>query len=202
MRKRSLLIVQHHLIHLLLYIPRESGFKGRDGLCLPGVDCANKGTRIAWQLPFRFHNRGAPARHLLALNELCLHGPTQFIAPVHDCLTSCLHTLIYFPFTPVVHSKDVHSPLPSPLHPCSTYRHCTCIRTEKQCIAVLSGLVRSDVVLQGFCCWFKWGSPFSKSSWRSIWNGMLTHLAPPLSVRGLWEQAHTPTHTHLCEHTP
>lgn len=72
-----------------------SAFPGRAIFCLPGVYCTNTKKRFLWQFPLKFQNRGAPARHLLALNESCLHGPMRFIAPANDCLTGFLHTVIY-----------------------------------------------------------------------------------------------------------
>lgn len=143
-----------------------------------------------------FHNRGAPARHLLALNESCLHRPKQFIAPVHDCLTRCLHTSIHFP------SHEWYRAMMSTPFPLPHSRY-TCMQKKTQCIADLLGLVRSHVVVQGFCC-----------SCRSIWNGMLTHLALLLSATGLWDRAHINTfaqkactqhlhaQTHQCKDTP
>lgn len=113
-------------------------FQRRAGLCLPGVDCSNKRMRTGWQLRFTFHNRGAPARHLLALNESCLHRPMQFIAPVYDCLTSCLHSLIYFSLRGDVHSEDIV------FHCSYMYVH-TCTHTQKQ--SILTGSLSYTLIL-------------------------------------------------------
>lgn len=61
-------------------------------------------------------NGGATTSHFLALNELCLQGMMQFIGPIHDCLTSCLHTLLYFPLTGEVQSMSTTTPPPPPFH--------------------------------------------------------------------------------------
>lgn len=49
----------------------------------------------------------------------------KFIAPVRDCLTSCLRALIYFPLTVAARSNSVYLPQPCPPFFCSshTYMH-------------------------------------------------------------------------------
>lgn len=56
----------------------------------------------------------------------------KFIAPVHNCLTSCLRALIYFPLTVAARSNSVHLPQPCPPFFCSphTYMHA---RNSTQC---------------------------------------------------------------------
>lgn len=105
----------------------------------------------------------------------------KFIAPVRDCLTSCLRALIYFPLTVAARSNSVYLPQPCPPFFCSshTYMHAWG-GGGTQRTADLSGHVRSSAVLQGLL-----PGPHLCS-----YNGMLTHLALLLSTRGLWEQTH------------
>lgn len=107
--KCCLLIAGCLLVYLLSLFPKLSGFKGEPGWCLPGEDSTKRGTTV-----LHFYNRGAPARHLLALNESCLHTPAQFIAAVHDCLTSCLHALTYHSSEKRCSARMSPSPPPAP----------------------------------------------------------------------------------------
>lgn len=70
-------------------------------LCLSGADWTHK---LHSSTSCVTVSRGPSTSHFLALNKLCLQAMTQFIGPIRDCLTSCLHTLLYFPLGVQAHS--------------------------------------------------------------------------------------------------
>lgn len=131
--------------------------------------------------PFTFHNRAAPARHLSALNESCLQGPTQIYSSrprLFDKLPARFD--IFSPHGSGTQQQCLLSPALSTLLLFFTYIHACMGGGGTQRTADLSGHVRSSAVLQGLL-----PGPHLCS-----YNGMLTHLALLLSTRGLWEQTH------------